>query len=391
MRKNIYITEEISNFLSQITDKPLNSLPKDIQHVLNKHQTSLGMHPSFPSDETESFDMMVTKTRFDEIIKQVKELKLDDYSSTSINKHLQNLITKCKEIEKNFKNKLENICYNHIIDIFKVPEGLVAFKCTLVEHVDDGKANVINNDSFTFINSKQHDRLHDAVYKRRIINAIITGGAKRLSVINKTLIGELYEVSPELPKLYKDIMILSDYLLFTKNNIGISDKNKKQSGISYLTIGNENTKNKIIVEGEIFPVLLHESIRGFLEMFAAYGLPASKKESEYVMSKADFVNAEPWDNRIGPILWDYIMTAFDNPSTEMIPMLLTILFSQKNTKFNEFLKEFFTNTKRGKEIAQKILNKAYNEIESDNFEEIMQKKQTETTIINDNYFRPEEL
>jgi hypothetical protein len=126
-------------------------------------------------------------------------------------------------------------------------------------------------------------------------------------------------------------------------------------------------------------------------MFAAYGLPASKKESEYVMSKADFVNAEPWDNRIGPILWDYIMTAFDNPSTEMIPMLLTILFSQKNTKFNEFLKEFFTNTKRGKEIAQKILNKAYNEIESDNFEEIMQKKQTETTIINDNYFRPEEL
>jgi hypothetical protein len=173
--------------------------------------------------------------------------------------------------------------------------------------------------------------------------------------------------------------------------MGISEENKKQSGISYLTIGDENTKNKVMVQAEIFPILLYESIRGFLEMFAAYGLPSSKQECGYVMSKADFINAEPWDMRIGPELWDYLMDAFDNPETQDLPMILTILFSQHTDKFNEILQEIFGKTKASQIIAQKILNKAYSELDVDDFEELMSKKQTETDIIADNYFLPEEL
>jgi hypothetical protein len=173
--------------------------------------------------------------------------------------------------------------------------------------------------------------------------------------------------------------------------MGISEQNKKQSGISYLTIGNENTKNKVISQAEIFPVLLYESIRGFLEMFAAYGLPSSKQECAYVMSKADFINAEPWDMRMGPELWDYLMDAFDNPETQDLPMILTILFSQRTEKFNNMLQEIFGKTKTAQTIAQKILQKAYSDIEADDFEELMKKKQTETDIITDNYFLPEEL
>jgi hypothetical protein len=233
--------------------------------------------------------------------------------------------------------------------------------------------------------------LHDAVYKRRVINALITGGAHRLSYIEKGLIGELYELSPELPQLYREIRTLNDYLLFTKNNMGISENNKKQSGISILTIGNDITKNKIVVEAEIFPILLHESIRGFLEMFAAYGLPSSKKECQYVMQKADFINAEPWDMRLGPALWDILMESFETPNTDSIPMILTVLFSQGTEKFNAILQEIFGETKRGKMLSDKILNKAYKELEADEFDELMRKKQTETSIIADDYFRAEEL
>jgi hypothetical protein len=117
----------------------------------------------------------------------------------------------------------------------------------LVDVVDSDKAQVKKSETIEFNDINHRSRLHDAVYKRRIINAIITGGATRLSFISKKLIGELYDICPELPQLYRKISILNDYLLFTKNNMGMSEKNKKQSGISYLTIGNETTKNKIIV------------------------------------------------------------------------------------------------------------------------------------------------
>ena len=390
MKKRIYITEDVAKELTEIM-KPLTDLPQDIKNVLRNHKTSLGTHPAFPPEEEVSFDYLVTKERFDEVVAKINSVNVESYSPNVLKKHLQKLIDKVKEIEINFKEKLENICYNYIIDLFQVPEGLVYFDCKLVENVDDTKAPISNSETIEFTDIKHRTLLHDAVYKRRLIDALITGGALRLSWINKELIGELYEMSPELPSLYRDIIIINDYLLFTKNNMGMSEENKKQSGISYLTIGNEVTKNKLIVEGEIFPVLLYESIRGFLEMFAAYGLPSSKKDCQYVMSKADFINAEPWDMRLGPELWDCLMESFDNPDTPIMPMLLTILFSQRTQKFNMIMQEIFGQTKAGKNIAAKILDKAHSEIGASDFEEFMLKKQTDVSIINDDYFKPEEL
>lgn len=387
--KRIYITEDIAKELMSIS-KPLSELPSDIKNVLRNHKTSLGQHPSFPPEEEVPFDALITQERFDEVVAKINRLNIDDYSVKSLERHLRHLIDNCKEIESNFKEQLENICYNYIIDLFQVPEGLVAFECKLVEKVNSDNAQISKSETIEFDNIKHRTRLHDAVYKRRLINALITGGALRLSWIDKKLIGEIYELSSELPSLYRDIIILNDYLLFTKNNMGISETNKKQSGISYLTIGNETTKNNVSVEAEIFPALLYESIRGFLEMFAAYGLPSSKKECQYVMSKADFINAEPWDMRLGPELWDYLMDAFNNPETQDLPMILTILFSQTTEKFNLILQEIFGKTKKGEIMAQKILMKAENELNADDFEELMLKKQTDNTLIND-YYKPEEL
>ena len=391
MARTIYITEDIARELESMV-QPLTDLPQDIKNVLRNHKTSLGMHPSFPPEEEIPFDVEVTKRRFDEVCSEVQKLNLADYSPKSIQREIRTLTDKCKEIEKNFKEKLENICFNYVIDLFQVPEGLVAFKCELVESVNADKATVKKDDlTFDFEDISHRSRLSDAVYKRRMINALITGGAMRLSYISKELVGELYEMSPELPSLYRSIMILNDYLLFTKNNMGISEKNKQQAGISYLTIGNEHTKNKVVAEAEIFPILLYESIRGFLEMFAAYGLPSSKKECAYVMSKADFLNAEPWDMRLGAGLWDILMKKFNNPQSDELPMILTVLFSQTTLKFNSILQEIFGNTKRGDRMVEKILMKAEEEYEADDFEKLMSKKQTDTSIISDQYFRPEEL
>lgn len=126
-------------------------------------------------------------------------------------------------------------------------------------------------------------------------------------------------------------------------------------------------------------------------MFAAYGLPSSKKECTYVMSRADFLDAEPWDMRIGAGLWDILMNKFNNPASSELPMILTVLFSQTTLKFNTILQEIFGNTKRGDRMVEKILMKAEEEYEADDFEKLMQKKQTDSSIINDQYFKPEEL
>ena len=95
--------------------------------------------------------------------------------------------------------------------------------------------------------------------------------------------------------------------------------------------------------------------------------------------------------RLGPELWDCLMDAFDNPDTTIMPMLLTVLFSQRTEKFNLIMQEIFGRTKAGKNIATKILNKTHSELEIDDFNELMLKKQTDVSVLSDDYFLPEEL
>ena len=116
MGKVIYITEEIAKELESKV-QPMTELPQDIKNVLRNHKTSLGMHPSFPPEEEIPFDAMMTIKRFKEVTEKVTELNLPDYSPQAIQRQLNVLTKQCKSIETNFKSKLENLCYNYVIDL----------------------------------------------------------------------------------------------------------------------------------------------------------------------------------------------------------------------------------------------------------------------------------
>jgi hypothetical protein len=52
------------------------------------------------------------------------------------------------------------------------------------------------------------------------------------------------------------------------------------------------SKAKIVARGITFPVLVHEIIKGVMELLSAHGLPKDKKLAEYVINKADFLSEE---------------------------------------------------------------------------------------------------
>ena len=66
--------------------------------------------------------------------------------------------------------------------------------------------------------------------------------------------------------------------------------------------------------------MLHDAIKGFFELFSVYGLPTDPEKAKHIVSKADFLLAEPWDMRFGVQLWKMIfdkMELADN--TNIIP------------------------------------------------------------------------
>ena len=146
---------------------------------------------------------------------------------------------------------------------------------------------------------------------------------------------EIYKIESKLPDLYNKIRILSDYILFNREE-KIDEKNYSPSAYVAVTLGNEGKKTIIDSQGIIFPYLLQETIRGFFELFASHGLPENNKKAMYIIRHSDFILAEEWDMRFGVSLYNNI---FNDINDKLLIPYVFSNFSQLDTiEFNTTIK-----------------------------------------------------
>lgn len=393
MSKTIIINEKMLRSELLKESVLLNSLPDDIKTALKKNETSLGLNPVFPEEYGESFVSKIAAKRFKDVREKI--LKIGEIQECDdIVNAIPQLINKCQKIEEPIKNNLEKIAYNYIIELFNIPEDTVDFNVSLVGDISNIQmgVNVQSEDiDYEFDDIRHKKALNGEIKKRRVINALMTGAAMRLSSNIKSYIAEIYDLEPKLADLYRKVMTLNEYLLFTNNNEMVTEENRNQLGISNIILGGHQKKSSVHIEGTIFPILLYEEIRAFLELSAAHGLPKKKEEANYVMKKADYLQAEPWDMRLGPALWDSLMNCCGGIETEMIPYLFMKIAKLPVDKFNYLMREVFAETKTGKRIIGKMIAKIQFNNEYDDFTNRLQMKNANISMINDEYIRVEEL
>ena len=366
--------------------------PSHINLFLDKHKTSLGKHPSFPPDGNIPFDKKITMERFEEVKKNVASInELNSFSENDCLSLIGKLSHECVSLETPLRNQLEKICGETVINLFSAVNDKIEFKCNLVDDVDHKASFKITPESnIDFNDVTEIEEINDEIYKRRLVDALIMGASIRLSQkAMKNYIGEVFLLNDRLPELYSTILKLNDYLLFVSDDIKISDRDNMQGGYVSVILGNETTPTKIESKALILPVLICESIKGFMELLASYGLPEEKNKALYVINEADFLLAEPWDMRIGPILWDYFMDACGGVDIKLIPYIFKALIQSSCGNFFKTMKEIFAKTKKGKQIMKAIIDKIQHDIDYTDFEKRIINKNK--SVIEDEFFSPMEL
>jgi hypothetical protein len=132
----------------------------------------------------------------------------------------------------------------------------------------------------------------------------------------------------------------------------------------------ENPKVKIIAQAMVFPVLIHELVKGVMEVLSAKGLP-KKKMGKFVIDKADYLAAEPWDMRIGPALWSRFTGVFEPEDFHLKHHVWSDLVVLPPKEFNTKMKEIMAGTKEGKKIVKDILDDVKHDIRKDDFDETL--------------------
>lgn len=373
----------------------MDKLPDDIVQSLVQNRTSLGNNPAVPDIFDVPYLLKACQHRFKLAKDALKQMGKIDADGNTVDEVLSSLLLKCKKLEEPIRNELERICFNYVIDNLGVPEDSVKLTLDLTDEIDtSGEAILLDpidgDDDFDDV--EQAVSIRAEVFKRRMLDALCMGvGLQEAEELDNEVLQQISELNPELPELYSQILALNNYVLFTKEDLGMTDDNKMQLGTVEVGLGQEDEKVNIHAQGVIFPILICETFRGFFELFISHGLPSDMELTKIILGKADFLKAEPWDMRLGPHIWSMMGQALNDTLFDELPYLFKRVSSLDVDKFNFLMKELLAGTKKGKRIMAHLCNKAKNDKEYSKFVDKMDKMKADKGIITDDYIHADEL
>ena len=381
--KKIYINE---GFMSNVVKGRL--LPQFLFKLVKTHTTSLGDNEAFPTSDEYPFDYALLKERYNEVCDAIDDIGLESLDEDYLMSELSSLVTKCKELETPVRDALERVCENAINKLFAIPEESINMSFKLVDKIKFKSAIRMRPESsdnlkYTFKDIADIDLSNKAIGKRRFIDALIQGASYVYANVEGLYIDDIDRINPELPRLYRKIRIINDFLLFVKKE-EMSDDKPMQGSYVETHLGIDDAKTTIKAQGIIFPLLFHEAIKGLFELFSAHGLPQDREKAQYIIKKADFVLAEPWDLRLGVGLWRMIFGGVED--TNMIPYMFTSFVKIPTDEFNLSVKEILSNTEKGNEIINTLIANAEYDNGYQQFTNRINARNVDKSLIQDSYF-----
>jgi hypothetical protein len=343
-----------------------------LEEDLRRDAHSLAGCDIFPEGDIISSEMKIIRERFKEVVKRCREaFDMEVIDDEVIKEQQMKLVQAAMTMEEPNKATLEQLAVDMIMEEFDIPEGSVEFDVELTRNITRGVANdtPIEGDDSDF---NDHDEIVSAnaeVRKRRAVNALIQGASKSVNHMFHMVHEELSDMNSKLPGTYKKMMSAADYMYFIVPDLkGAVDAGSCETDY---TEDENGVKAVIKARGMVFPVLIHELCKGVMEVLSSNGLPTQENVAQYVLDKADFVQAEPWDMRFGPGLWRRFCDAIPAEDFKLKHYVYTDLASMEPDEFSSLMKEIIAGTKKGKHRIAEMVKDIKAELSEDEFNETM--------------------
>ncbi len=340
-----------------------------LENELINQNHSLGKHPAIPEGDENTFEQMIMGERFQEVSKRYKRaFDTDNIDSNQVKRELMPLVRETMVLESQYTQQLQELAIKMIREEYDMGEDVVEIIAELVPEISiEGTKKNATPTKVEGMEFDSHDDIVNAneeVYKRRFLNAMIQGAAKKCNHMFHLVDEELLDINPKLPNKYNKVMSAADYIYYV---IPKMDQAISGGVVRVEFPSKKNPKAVIHAQAMIFPVLIHEIVKGVMELLAAHGLPKNEKLANYVINKADFLSAEPWDMRLGPALWGRFTESIDADDFNLKHHVFSELASLPAKEFHRQMKEILAGTTRGKKIVSELIDNVKNDFQQENF------------------------
>jgi hypothetical protein len=369
-------------------EKQTRGMSPDIKRTMEKGETPLSQNPAFPDIKSEdvpvSFEEKIASKRFKDVVEKVKRYTgQEEISSQNALMGLQmammSAVREVFQIQSENKEYLENLAVDLVRKEMGVRPDQVQYDAKLVgmgeidmsgfskEGEEPEQEEIEQNfqqqeeDLEDFISAFERFDVEKA--KRRFINALIQGSSKKGHYMFELVRDELDRLDSRLLNLYGVLMSVNDLMYWVLPDQAM-DMMMNQGGVAGKEeVDIETDPPTVKARGVFFPVLVHELIKGTMEILGTQGLPDDPKQAEMVMASTDTLANEIWDLRLGPVLWEKFIESYpEKLFDEDKRWIQNYLFARFSALTSE---EFFKLAKailRGDAKATQILDRMVTEI-----------------------------
>jgi hypothetical protein len=375
MGKTIIIGDNMLKSEALMEAIEFNQMPESLRLPILRGKTLLSNNLALPSDNFLEHECLM---RFNEV-SEGQNTTPDDIS---------NIANQLSRIEKPLRNNLEELCVDEVTSLFSIPTDKVDFLIRIVDSVDQSKTNVPfgPDENFPPNYDDTDGQLKLEVDKRCMQNAIICGAALYYTrMILDGCTSRLDEFDINLYSLYQSYLSANEYLLYNNGN-EMPDQNQKDiTGIAIVTLGNDDMKNQLDVQAINFAVLVYETIKGFLEMTVSHGLPEDSLLMSAVISKCDYITAEPWYMRFGPFIWDHVINAIGTRVVDRRANLMPYVFMKVSqlapNKYIKLMRETLSDSERSRVVFDRVVDYANLKFEKFDFDNRMTNYRSNAAVI----------
>jgi len=353
--------------------RQLGMNPK-LEIELRERKHSLGAHPIFPDGDEVNFEEKLIKKRFEDVFNKYKSaFRTGDTDLQNVVKTMQTLLPETIQIEVKHKKVLEDLAIEMVKKEFDIADDdmeIIGELTTNIVNVDSIRKSPLPN-SETKLEFKDHNEIKAVskeVEKRRFINAMIQGSAKKCNHMFHLVDEELNKIDYRLLDNYSKIMAMADFSYYIFDDALMN----QPGGIVEIKLPRvDGEKISIHAKAMTLPVLIHELIKGVMEVISVHGLPKNPKVAEFVMGKADYMYAEHWDMRLGSCLWERFTAMIEPIDFHLKHHIYCDLIELPVEEFNDKMREIMGGTLKGKKVINDIVSNIKEDIKRDDLEDAL--------------------
>ena len=423
---NENIDEMAMNF--DTNDRPSG----DLQNKLQQGDTPLKKVPFPKTGENQNFQEILASERYKQVVANVR--RYTNYQGNlngtggmmPLHQMMYSAYQRINEIERNHRQELEQLAVELVMKEMGVTTDDIDFDAKIIgseefdtadfnrdrgpqenpDEVnvdDDGEQPQQQGDAEEEIQLFQDlENLNLERAKRRLINAMTQGASKKGHYMYHLVGPEIADITgnEEILNLYGIMMSVNDanYWQFSDDMIAsqgdsVAGKVKVERPGGDDEEGGEEEdltygKPKVVARGINFPVLVHELIKGVVELIAVQGQPSDPEMFQQVSQHEDTLEKEMWDLRLGPAIWERIRNSFPEETLmengkELQNLMLQYIFKLPAKNFLVLLKEVMSGSDNGKKLMADLLKGIQEMLNQEEYETTMEGFQSDIETIAD--------